>query len=248
MAEDGEKTAFLTIDHIPIYFMEDWNIGIGGGLWSTGLAIAKYFEHHSTDVADNLKRLAEMRRKRGYHDGISAIELGSGNGFLSVCLLALAASQNIPLNKLNITDTEDHLNLMEETIEANSHVWDELIVVKGGSSFISHGSLTNSKEYPVTVTVAEHLWGVDCSNEKYDFIFGSDLAYRDYLYDPLILSLLQLSHQHTICLIGVTMNDTRPQFFDKLSKAGFRFERLGDHFLEGQFRGANFGIFVVKRR
>ena len=83
---------------------------------------------------------------------------------------------------------------------------------------------------------------------RYDFIFGSDLAYRDDLHDPLISSLEQLCHKHTISLIGVTMNDTRPVFFDKLSRAGFQYERLADHYLEGQFRGGNFGIFVITRR
>jgi len=83
---------------------------------------------------------------------------------------------------------------------------------------------------------------------RYDFIFGSDLAYRDYLHDPLISSLLQLSHQHTICLIGVTMSDTRPVFFDKLTEAGFLYQRLADHYLEGHFRGGTFGIFVIMRR
>ena len=86
-----------------------------------------------------------------------------------------------------------------------------------------------------------------CS-QRYDFIFGSDLAYRDHLHDPLISSFLQLSHKFTIILIGVTMNDTRPVFFDKLTAAGFLYERLADHFLEGAFRGGNFGIFVITRR
>ena len=27
---------FLQINGIPIYFNEDWDIGIGGGLWTTG--------------------------------------------------------------------------------------------------------------------------------------------------------------------------------------------------------------------
>jgi len=143
---------------------------------------------------------------------------------------------------------QDHLSLMEKTIRTNPHVWDELMVKKEGSAFTYNGSPSNRTERPVSVTVSEYVWGVDDFDEKYDFIFGSDLAYRDYLHDPLISSLLKLSHQHTICLIGVTMNDTRPVFFDKLTQHGFRYERLADHYLEGQFRGGNFGIFVIMRR
>merc|ERR1719416_358175 len=111
--------AFITINDIPIYFSEDWDVGIGGGLWSTGLAMAKYFEQHADDVANNLKRLARVKflrnsqqrgeKRREHHDtrgrdGISALELGSGNGFLSVCLSALAAHRCIPLAELVVTD------------------------------------------------------------------------------------------------------------------------------------------------
>lgn len=271
--KNGDDAVFLSIDNIPIYFKEDWQIGIGGGLWSTGLAIAKYFERHSVDVSNNLKRLDGIKRKRLNISGISAIELGSGNGLLSACLLALATSHNnIPLDNLVVTDLEDHLSLMENTMKVNSHVWDQLIVVKGGSSTTSHGNPSHRKENKVSVTIAEHIWG-SSDEKKYDFIFGSDLAYRDSLHDPLISSLLQLSHQHTISLIGkfmldallsehpnfrtnniiiyyigVTMNDTKPEFFDKLRKAGFRYERLGDNYMEGELRNGNFGIFVIMKR
>lgn len=207
--KNGDDAVFLSIDNIPIYFQEDWQIGIGGGLWSTGLAIAKYFERHSVDVSENLKRLGGIKRKRLGISGISAIELGSGNGFLSVCLLALVASHNnIPLDNLVVTDFEDHLSLMENTMKVNSHVWDQLIVVKGGSPTTTHGNPSYRKENKVSVTIAEHIWGEFSDEKKYDFIFGSDLAYRDSLYDPLISSLLQLSHQHTISLIGKFMSGT----------------------------------------
>ena len=161
--EDNSREIFLSIDDTPIYFREDWNTGIGGGLWSTGLAIARYFEHHHSDVSENLNRLDEMKRKRGDNDGISAIELGSGNGFLSVCLLALAQTASLSLKNVVVTDMEDHLSLMEKTISTNPHVWDELIVTRGGSSSTYHGSASNKKnEHQVSsVTVAEYSWGVD---------------------------------------------------------------------------------------
>jgi hypothetical protein len=83
---------------------------------------------------------------------------------------------------------------------------------------------------------------------KFDVIVGSDVAYRDDLYEPLIASLLQYSHSETISLIGVTMNDTKPAFFHKLREAGFRYERLADHLMDPQFRGNTFGIFVIQKR
>ena len=126
----------------------------------------------------------------------------------------------------------DHLALMQSTIDANSHV---------------------DKSRSVDVSVEEHVWGsfddnVSSEGQKYDFIFGTDLAYRDYLYEPLISSLLRFSHQHTVSLIGVTMTDTRPKFFDLLRKAGFRYERLADHLMEGEFQSCtSFGVFVLQR-
>ena len=36
-SDDSTRSpAFLTINDVPIYFNEDWDIGIGGGLWTTG--------------------------------------------------------------------------------------------------------------------------------------------------------------------------------------------------------------------
>lgn len=183
--------------------------------------MSKYFEVHSADIERCLVRLGKLKQLRnGIHhtstdvntDGVSAIELGSGNGFLSVCLLAAVSSNKHIIDKLVVTDMEDHLHLMQSTIDANAHV---------------------CKASSTQVTVEEHAWGIfnDGNNTKYDFIFGTDLAYRDYLYEPLISSLLQFSHEHTVSLIGVTMNDTRPKFFDMLREAGFRYERMAGEYI-----------------
>ena len=40
MSEDEPNKPLLTINNIPIHFSDDWNTGIGGGLWSTGWAMA----------------------------------------------------------------------------------------------------------------------------------------------------------------------------------------------------------------
>mmetsp|Transcript_13406 Transcript_13406/g.29116 ORF Transcript_13406/g.29116 Transcript_13406/m.29116 type:complete len:297 (+) Transcript_13406:52-942(+) len=292
--DDGDANeAFLIIKDIPIHFSEDWNTGIGGGLWSTGLAMSKYFEQHADDVVDNLQCLARMKYLResqqrsngqqnddgiSHREGISAMELGSGNGFLSVCLLALAAHQSKLLKELVVTDLADHLALMATTLKANPHVWDQLAVIEprdgidgdneiekkyDGRLSQTHSVDDEGRPSSTSVIVAEHMWGefpsnktTKCNesenhnihNEKYDFIFGTDLAYRNSLHKPLIASLVQFSHQHTLCLIGITMTDTQPVFFDLLTKAGFRYEKLADHLLEREFRGSNFGIVAIQRR
>ena len=234
---DTGDAVFATVGDKPVYFDEDWDTGIGGGLWSTGAAMAKYFERHAQSIRSSLKS--------GKRNGrIRAIELGSGNGYLSVCLAAIAGDL---LSELVVTDLADHLPLMKKTLERNSHLVD---VEEGGE-----GRSTND-ERPIAM-VTEHKWGVNEKEEssavcrkKFDFIFGSDVAYRDHLHSPLIASLDSLSHENTdtsLILIGVTMQDTKPSFFKALSDAGFRYERLPDHLMEPEFRGTTFGLFVIQR-
>lgn len=302
--EDEEKEAFLTINDIPVYFSEDWDTGIGGGLWSTGLAMAKYFRHHSTDVINDLKRLAHLKHMRWYRQltneqqklyrtgegardrisrgekGISALELGSGNGFLSVCLLALCAYQNVPLVNLVVTDMSDHLQLMYKSIKKNLHVCDMVKLIDpfddidcehecefGHLSECYPDNLPKDRQQTcdTEIIITEHQWGkfkgqdgysdfppddhhLNIHNKKFDFIFGTDLAYRNSLHDPLISSLLHFSHDQTVCLLGVTMTDTQPVFFDKLTAAGFKYEKLADHLLQKEFRNDSFGIFAIQRR
>ena len=90
-AADGvAAAAFRTVGGVPVRFSEDWSAGIGGGLWSTGLAMAAYFDEHAADIVADLERLRappEGSDRRGdvaaEGGGIAALELGAGNGFLS---------------------------------------------------------------------------------------------------------------------------------------------------------------------
>lgn len=228
----------MKIKDTQLYFSEDWTTGIGGGLWSTGLALARYFG--TKHAASCIQRLESQTK-----NGLSVLELGSGNGFLSVCLLAAARES---LANLVVTDTNDHLHMMRQTLAANSHV------------------LAGDNVKDVPIHVLEHMWGefstttslsaetddlpnrVHQGRHQFDLIIGSDLAYRKELYDPLIASLQQFSHAHTVSLIGITMLDTTPSFFRLLTKAGFMYERLADHLLDPEFRGKTFGVFVIRKQ
>ena len=53
---------------------------------------------------------------------LSIMELGSGNVFLGVCLLALNVEERIPIRELVVTDMADHLDLMAKTVRSNAHV------------------------------------------------------------------------------------------------------------------------------
>ena len=91
---------FLTVQGTPIYFQEDWDAGIGGGLWSTSLALARYFDSpHAREQFTNS------------NDSLSILELGSGNGLLALCLLALFRDR---VDKLVVTDLDDeHMQLIQ---------------------------------------------------------------------------------------------------------------------------------------
>jgi predicted nicotinamide N-methyase len=235
------REPFLSIQDdlgsVPIYFQEDWDQGIGGGLWSTGLAFSQYLT--TRHAAENLRAMTLCQP-------ISVLELGSGNGLLSVCLLALAkhlqttATTDI-LQDLVITDLADHLPLIQKTLDANPQL----------TSAAQHIHVLEHKwgSFPAMTTSSSNSFSeqVQSGAHSFDFILGSDVAYHPDLYDILIQSLQQYSHATTTILIGVTMNDTKPIFFHKLRQAGFRYQKLADHLLDPDFRGRTFGIFRIQK-
>lgn len=219
--------------------------------------MAKYFQINYNSVRENLNSLKKKKQSsfvnKGNSTGLSALELGSGNGFVSMCFVAV--SRDI-LDELVVTDIKDHLSLIKKTVSENSHIV----------------SKSPSGENKVNVHIFEHRWGefnqticeedIDIElddveskvqtqllrgQKKFDFIFGSDVAYYDHLHEPLVKSLKKLSHEETISIIGVTMNDTSLNFFDTLREFGFRYDRIADHLMAPEFRGTNFGLFVITR-
>lgn len=238
-----------------IFFDENWDVGIGGGLWSNGLSLSKYFIEHSDLVRKNMEGI--IATKSTDRNKIRAIELGSGNGLLSCCLAAVVGDL---IDSLYVTDLEDHLELMRQTVLANPHIvtlQEEDENLNHSLNQINEGNDKNEMKHDVNddsvkCHVMECDWGKAISTgplaDKFDFIFGSDVAYRDYLHEPLTSTLLQLSGKHTISIIGVTMTDTKPKFFTSLWEAGFRYERIPDHLMAEEFRGTTFGLFVIQKR
>mmetsp|Transcript_10731 Transcript_10731/g.15790 ORF Transcript_10731/g.15790 Transcript_10731/m.15790 type:complete len:231 (-) Transcript_10731:105-797(-) len=219
---------FLTINNEEVNFEEDWNVGIGGGLWSTGLAIAKYLEKHQSHIRENLEELFPSK-------SLTVLELGSGNGFLAVCLLALLKDK---IESLVVTDLADHLPLIKQTLDANHHL------PLGKVSLMEHkwGEFSAPKDGEISLEAR-----INKGDATFDLIVGSDVAYHSDLYDVLIQSLLAFSDHKTVILLGFTMTDTRPVFFQKLRENGFSYERLADHLTPSKFRGTTFGIFCLKR-
>ena len=223
--------------------------------------MAMYFIDHPTLIRQNLYHLhrpsenegnggdgkgTDNDKGKGGSRGAKVMELGSGNGLLSVCLAAVACQDqgqgHQPLiDKLVVTDLDDHLELMVKTVLANSH-----IITLDGNNANGNG---NGNNHTVYTEVKEHRWGEfedDINEDTFDFIIGSDVAYRDWLHEPLIQSLKKYSHPGTVSLIGVTMHDTKPQFFKLLKEHGFTYQRIHEHHMAPEFRGVTFGLFVIQ--
>eukprot|EP00548_Thalassiothrix_antarctica_P013641 CAMPEP_0194171750 /NCGR_PEP_ID=MMETSP0154-20130528/6300_1 /TAXON_ID=1049557 /ORGANISM="Thalassiothrix antarctica, Strain L6-D1" /LENGTH=251 /DNA_ID=CAMNT_0038884169 /DNA_START=18 /DNA_END=773 /DNA_ORIENTATION=+ len=235
---DNNNDAFaLKIKNEPIYFEQSWDTGIGGGLWSTGLAMGKYLE--SQHLETNLQRTFYTRKEK-----LNVLELGSGNGFLAVCLLAYLKDR---IENLVVTDLDDdHLALMKQTMNSNHHLpnHDRVTLMEHKWGHFVPTATTESNNNDSSIIKAQVQSGTVC----FDLIIGSDVAYHPDLYDVLIQSLCRFSTSKTIILLGVTMVDTRPMFFHKLCENGFCYERYADHLLHPNFRGSTFGIFVVQKK
>jgi Lysine methyltransferase len=291
--QEQHRQPFLTIRNIPVYFQEDWGAGIGGGLWSTGLAMAKYLQ---TDHAwhEFRRRALRSRNEKNMNDDnndkrdekMTMVELGSGNGLLSLCWLALFAAiinsgdvggatandngddsccgggcfKNL---ELIVTDTLDHLPLIQKTLRANQHILEKTISPSTASvkivehqwgdfeprTIVLDKSQVVPEEDGAPIVQQHHkLTSCNIGMGGVDMIVGSDLAYREELYDPLIASFTALSNEHTVILLGCTMADTTPEFFNRLLHAGFVYTRLADHLMDCNFRGQVFGVFVIQKR
>mmetsp|Transcript_60849 Transcript_60849/g.68088 ORF Transcript_60849/g.68088 Transcript_60849/m.68088 type:complete len:391 (-) Transcript_60849:53-1225(-) len=137
-----------------IYLHENWDSGIGGGLWTTGLALAKYFttsqhflqQFYSMQLQKKKQLVARRsttsssRRQYSCEEGndvddnnlqqqqqqqqspLRILELGSGNGFLSVCLItAIAVATANTVTTSNTDDDDDNESNNDIDIDSNSN-------------------------------------------------------------------------------------------------------------------------------
>jgi len=143
-------------DGYGIYLNEDWDSGIGGGLWTTGLALAKYFIASPHFLQQF--RLLQLKRRWNARDdnnrSMRVLELRSGNGFLRVCLVtaivAAAANEDEESDsnsncwlgiEVVVTDTAEHLNLMKTTIESNlKRIFPKILQDQQTRKKIQHGT------------------------------------------------------------------------------------------------------------
>lgn len=273
-------------DGYPVYLTEDWDSGIGGGLWTTGLALGRYFST-SQHFLEEFRSLKARKRQKTHQkfdsrtpkkvettpSPVRVLELGSGNGFLGVCLVTAVAvaeandkqnnrtesenTEHWPGIEVVVTDTAEHLSLMRTTIESNlKRILPQIRSRQKANKNNDHEKLPSDIDVARVARAEEYLWGEDydfgedSEKEPFELIIGSDVAYRDYLHDPLIAALDEFCvPQHTVALIGVTMNDTKPIFFEKLVQRGFRYEKLADRLLGDEFctSARQFGVFAISK-
>ena len=140
-----------------------------------------------------------------------------------------------------MTDLADHVPLLQATVHANP------------------AALGTTRE----LRVQEYVWGgasslhdTASSSSSFDLVLGSDVAYGEECYDDLLQSLQALlggaadaKNNGSVALIGFTLMDTRPYFFDRMvAEYGLTYRKLSDHLLGSAFRGTTFGVFVIQQQ
>eukprot|EP01031_Cornospumella_fuschlensis_P026366 gene26366-31853_t len=147
------------------------------------------------------------------------LELGSGNSLVSI-LVEKAFS---PLEVV-VSDLESHVAHMQSNLERNDCRRSKAVAV----------DWMDDK--------------VHCE-EKFDVILALEWYGQEFLYEPLIKTMLNYSHEHGIMILGVTRAFVKSSFFDLLQKYGLSYRKLPAEMLGRHMPyDASIGLFVLKRK
>ncbi|DAZ99115.1 TPA: hypothetical protein N0F65_008420 [Lagenidium giganteum] len=200
----------------------DWDVGIGGSVWTSGELLTSHLGLQHDKYA-------------GAFNGKTIVELGSGTGFVGM-MTAVAFEPA----RVFLTDLASHLHSMKRNVDINREIF-----VDG-----------------TQVHVRELAWGVqdhtaaflrelrhsNDSTGSVDVILGTDVAYLEELYEPLLATLNELATPETLILLGLNRNDTSIAFFRRLEQEGYEFYKISDREIDPNFRGKDFGLFEIHRR
>ena len=185
--------------------------------WSVGIGGSLWTNGHL--LVDHLQRRASYYAPLCHEKRI--LEVGSGTGLVGLALTACFAPKEVVL-----TDLSSHLNVLQTNVGGNVAV------------------LPKSSQ----IKVAELEWGKTSMDVKgiFDVIVGTDVAYAEELYAPLIATLKTHADEHTIILLGLNRNDTNLNFFAQLEKAGFNYYKCYHDTMDPEMEGKDCAIFEVR--
>jgi predicted nicotinamide N-methyase len=202
-----------------ISIAHNWDVGIGGDLWTTGRLMVQHF-------------LTQPELYSRLLHGATVLELGAGAALVSLAAAALFAPK-----RLVISDQESHLPICEANLQRNAHMIPSSCSISIAALDWSHPEQLYSNGNGDS-SIAEEP-------EQFDVILGMDLAYYTELHDILIDTLCKTASRSTVIILGVTKTDTGPTFFDKLHAAGFDYYRAHDSVHNSSFDARNFALFTI---
>eukprot|EP00644_Phytophthora_capsici_P000465 jgi/Phyca11/13746/fgenesh1_pg.PHYCAscaffold_4_\ len=198
----------------------DWAPGIGGSVWTSGELLAAHLE-------------LQREHYRSIFDGSRVLELGSGTGYVGLMIAACFNPSHVYL-----TDLPTHLNGLHRNVERNSGA-----LRPGVQMHVSELSWGNVEQ---ETSLLESI--ADSNGEaQVDVILGTDVAYLQELYDPLLHTMNRLATSRTLILLGLNRADTRLTFFRQLERDGFEYYKIPDLKLPQEYWGRDFGLFEIRR-
>ncbi|XP_062199042.1 uncharacterized protein LOC133901635 [Phragmites australis] len=157
-----------------------------------------------------------------------AVDLGSGCGLVG-CVAALLGAHVV------LTDLPDRLKLLRKNVHLNVAADDPNV--------------------PGSARVTELVWGDDPHAEQLlqhplpDFVLGSDVIYNEEAVDDLLVTLNQLSGQHTtILLAGELRNDAVLECFLEAAMEDFLVGCIEQDQWHPDFRSNRVALFILVKK
>lgn len=203
-----------------LHFQCDWDVGIGGSIWTSGQILAEHLQ-------------SQQKRYRALFQGKNVVELGSGTGYVGLMAAVCFEPANVFL-----TDLASHVACLERNVALNTSVLRPGVNVH--VTELAWGSTVHE------AALLEKLSRDD--NTHVDIILGTDVAYLRELYDPLLHTLRHIASQPTLILLGLNRADTDISFFHRLEQDGFEYYKIAEDQLPADYHGKDFGLFEIRRR
>ncbi|KAK3128140.1 hypothetical protein QOZ80_6BG0457500 [Eleusine coracana subsp. coracana] len=154
--------------------------------------------------------------------GTRAVDLGSGCGLVG-CVAALLGAHVV------LTDLHDRLKLLRKNVHLN----------------------VDDPHVAGSAQVTDLVWGDDPHQQLLlpDFVLGSDVIYNEEAVDDLLLTLKQLSGQHTtILLAGELRNDAVLECFLEAAMDDFIVGCIDKDQWHPDFRSNRVALFILAKK